>query len=175
MEKKIENNIKELYIGIGSNLDNPILQVRNAIEELSKFDKFNDIKISNFYESPPMGPSNQNNYVNCAVMFRSGESPEDILSSLKDIEVSMGRKKSSIRWFERIIDLDIIVYGNLSYKSEFLIIPHKNASERAFVLKPLIDINPNVFIPKKGYAKDLLKNCLYNDINLIKNNERTDF
>ena len=171
MGKKIENNFKELYIGIGSNLDNPILQVSNAIEALTKLDKFNDIKISNFYESPPMGPSNQNNYVNCAVMFRSGESAEDILLLLKDIEVSMGRKKSSIRWFERIIDLDIILYGDLLYKSGSLTIPHKNASERAFVLKPLIDINPNVFIPEQGYAKDLLKNCLYNDINLIKNDE----
>ena len=104
-------------------------------------------------------------------MFRSGESPEDILLLLKDIEVSMGRKKSSIKWFERIIDLDIILYGDLLYKSGSLTIPHKNASERAFVLKPLIDINPNVFIPEQGYAKDLLKNCLYNDINLIKNDE----
>ena len=126
MGQKIENNVKELYIGIGSNLDNPILQVSNAIEALTKLDKFNDIKISNFYESPPMGPSNQNNYVNCAVMFRSGESAEDILLLLKDIEVSMGRKKSSIRWFERIIDLDIILYGDLLYKSVSLSIHHKN-------------------------------------------------
>tara|TARA_B100001996_G_C18667291_1_gene595351 strand:+ start:1346 stop:1858 length:513 start_codon:yes stop_codon:yes gene_type:complete len=166
--KKIEtNNTKDLYIGIGSNLNNPINQVEKAIKSISQLDNFNDMKISSFYESPPMGPSNQNNYINCAAMFKSGESPEDILLLLKDIESSMGRKKSSVRWSERIIDLDIIIYGDLIYQSDLLTIPHINAYERAFVLLPLIDINPDIYIPKQGYAKDLIKDCLYNYIKKI--------
>jgi len=86
---------------------------------------------------------------------------------LKDIESSMGRKKSSVKWFERIIDLDIIIYGDLTYQSDLLSIPHINAYERAFVLLPLIDLNPDIYIPKQGYAKDLIKDCLYNDIKKI--------
>jgi len=159
---------RELYIGIGSNLESPIYQVEKAIDSISFLDRYNDIKISSFYESAPMGPSDQNNYINAVVMFKSGESPEDILSSLQGIEISMGRKKNSERWTERIIDLDIIIYGNLVYKSDILTIPHINAFDRAFVLLPLIDLNPDIYIPNQGFAKDLLKDCLYNDINKIK-------
>ena len=167
MEKEKVNNCRDLYIGIGSNLSNPILQLNKAIKFLSQLDKLNDIKSSSFYESPPMGPSDQNNYINTAVMFKSSESPEDILKLLKDIEFSMGRKKSSVKWSERIIDLDIILYGDLTYESEFLTIPHMRAHERAFVLFPILDINPEIFIPNKGFAKDLVKNCLYKNIKKI--------
>ena len=71
-------------------------------------------------------------------MFKSSESPEDILKLLKDIEFSMGRKKSSVKWSERIIDLDIILYGDLTYESEFLTIPHIRAHERAFVFSSTV-------------------------------------
>ena len=167
-----ENNFRDLYIGIGSNLGKPIENVNNALVHLSKLDLFDSMKISSFYESLPMGPSNQNNYINAAVMFKSSESPEDIL---KDIELSMGRKKSKVRWSERIIDLDIILYGDLVYSSDTLTIPHMNACERAFVLLPVLDIDPNIIIPNKGIAKDLVKSCLYKDIKKIKNNERPNF
>lgn len=162
-----DKNIRELYIGIGSNLNDPLQQVNNAIEKISNLDKFNDLKVSSLYESLPMGPQDQNNYINCVVMFRSGESPEDILLLLKDIESLMGREKSHVRWSERIIDLDIILYGDLIYHSETLSIPHKNVSERAFVLQPLLDINPDISIPQKGFAKDLIKDCLYKNIKKI--------
>ena len=168
LEKEKINNTKDLYVGIGSNLNNPIEQVKKAINAISKLDKLDNIKTSNFYESAPMGPSNQDNYINCVVMFKCGESPEDILLSLKDIESSMGRDKSSIRWSERIIDLDIILYGDLIYQSDILLIPHINIYQRAFVLLPLMDINPEAHIPKQGYAKDLIKDCQYNDIRKIK-------
>ena len=170
-----ENNFRDLYIGIGSNVGKPIENVNNALVHLSKLDIFDSMKISSFYESLPMGPSNQNNYINAAVMFKSSESPEDILISLKDIELSMGRKKSKVRWSERIIDLDIILYGDLVYSSDTLTIPHMNACERAFVLLPVLDIDPNIIIPNKGIAKDLVKSCLYKDIKKINNNERPNF
>ena len=162
-----DKNIRELYIGIGSNLNDPLQQVNNAIEKISNLAKFNNLKVSSLYESLPMGPQDQNNYINCVVMFRSGESPEDILLLLKDIESLMGREKSHVRWSERIIDLDIILYGDLIYHSETLSIPHKNVSERAFVLQPLLDINPDISIPQKGFAKDLIKDCLYKNIKKI--------
>mgnify|MGYP001393844418 FL=1 len=170
-----ENNFRDLYIGIGSNVGKPIENVNNALVHLSKLDIFDSMKISSFYESLPMGPSNQNNYINAAAMFKSSESPEDILILLKDIEFSMGRKKSKVRWSERIIDLDIILYGDLVYSSDTLTIPHTNACERAFVLLPVLDIDPNIIIPNKGIAKDLVKSCLYKDIKKIKNNERPNF
>ena len=62
----------------------------------------------------------------------------------------MGREKSPVKWSERIIDLDIILYGDLVYQSETLTIPHKDVADRAFVLQPLIDIDPEIFIPQKG-------------------------
>ena len=161
------NNVRQLYIGIGSNLDNPVSQVLLAIKKLSELDEYHTMKASDLYESPPMGPSNQNNYINAAVMFKCGESPEDILLSIKGIESSMGRKKGAVRWSERIIDLDIIMYGDMTYKSNILSIPHINAYERAFVLLPVMDISPDIYIPTQGYAKDLIRECLYSDIKKI--------
>ena len=172
MEREKKDNSRNLYIGIGSNLNNPIHQLNIAIEYLSKIDFSHNMKIASFYESPPMGPSDQNNYINTAIMFSSSESPEDILITLKDIESSMGRKKNTIRWSERTIDLDIILLGDLVYESDSLTIPHMHAHERAFVLFPLLDLNPDIFIPKKGFAKDLVKDCLYRNIKKIENNER---
>ena len=165
-EEKI-NNLRQLYIGIGSNLDSPVAQVSLAIKKLSELDEHHTMKVSNFYESPPMGPSDQNNYINAVVMFKCGESPEDILLLIKGIESSMGRKKEAIRWSERIIDLDIIMYGDIPYKSDVLSIPHINACERAFVLLPIMDISPDIYIPTQGYAKDLIRECLYSDIKKI--------
>jgi len=161
------NNLRQLYIGIGSNLDNPVAQVSLAIKKLSELDKLNTMRESDFYESPPMGPSDQNNYINAVVMFKCGESPEDILLLMKGIESSMGRKKGAARWSERVIDLDVIIYGDIPYKSDVLSIPHINAYERAFVLLPLMDINPDIYIPTQGYAKDLIRECLYKDIKKI--------
>ena len=120
-----------------------------------------------------MGPIDQNNYINVAVMFKSSESPEDILKLLKDIESSMGRKKSKDKWSERVIDLDIILYGDIVHCTDKLTIPHIYAHERAFVLLPILDINPDIFIPMKGFAKDLVKSCLYKEIKKLKNNERS--
>ena len=161
------NNLRQLYIGIGSNLDNPVSQVSLAIKKLSELDVHHTMKVSDFYESPPMGPSNQSNYINAAVMFKCGESPEDILLLMKGIESSMGRNKGTVRWSERIIDLDIIMYGDMTYKSNILSIPHINAYERAFVLLPIMDISPDIYIPTQGYAKDLIRECLYSDIKKI--------
>ena len=161
------NNLRQLYIGIGSNLDNPVSQVSLAIKKLSELDAHHTMKVSDFYESPPMGPSNQSNYINAAVMFKCGESPEDILLLMKGIESSMGRNKGTVRWSERIIDLDIIMYGDMTYKSDILSIPHINAYERAFVLLPIMDISPDIYIPTQGYAKDLIRECLYSDIKKI--------
>ena len=91
MERK--DNLKDLYIGIGSNIGNPIENINVALNFLSKSDFFYNKRLSGLYESPPMGPSNQNNYINAAIMFKCSESPEDILRLLKDIESSMGREK----------------------------------------------------------------------------------
>ena len=172
METK--DNHKDLYIGIGSNMGNPIENINTALNILSKYNFFYNKNISSFYESPPMGPADQNNYINAAVMFKSSESPEDILKLLKEIESSMGRKKSKDKWSERIIDLDIILYGDIVHCTDKLTIPHMFAHERAFVLLPILDINPDVFIPMKGFAKNLVKGCLYKEIKKLKNNERSN-
>ena len=167
MKKEQSISVKELYIGIGSNLHDPKKQVNAAIQKLLEQDEFNDLKVSKFYESEPMGPQDQGNYVNCVVRLKSGATPEDILLLFKGIESMMGREKSPVKWSERIIDLDIILYGDLVYQSETLTIPHKDVADRAFVLQPLIDIDPEIFIPQKGYARDLIKSCLYKNIKKI--------
>ena len=96
MKKEQSISVKELYIGIGSNLHDPKKQVSAAIQKLLEQDEFNDLKVSKFYESEPMGPQDQGNYVNCVVRLKSGATPEDILLLLKGIESMMGREKSPV-------------------------------------------------------------------------------
>ena len=148
------------YIGLGSNLHNPVQQVTQAISELSRSDGLTLKQVSSLYRSPPMGPANQPDYINAVAEIATSQSPQELLSVLQAIEQDHGRVRDAEKWGARTLDLDILLFGDKITNSDGLIIPHYGLYERAFVLYPLREIAPgSLNIPGYGTLAQLLANC----------------
>jgi 2-amino-4-hydroxy-6-hydroxymethyldihydropteridine diphosphokinase len=133
------------YIGIGSNLGNRRENCEKAISLLIK----KGIKItkrSSFYETEPWGMKDQPKFINMAVEVETLLKPEELLKTLKKIEIEIGRYRGK-RWGPRVIDLDILFYNDMIIKTPELEIPHPLTQEREFVLKPLSEIAPDKIHP----------------------------
>ena len=103
-----------------------------------------------------MGPQDQPDYVNAVAGLLTTQRPEELLLSLQNLERSLGRVRSEgDRWGPRVIDLDILVYGNVQQSSPGLTLPHPGISERNFVLFPLREIAPSLLVPGQGYVNGL--------------------
>ena len=158
------------YIGVGSNLSDPAAQVRQACEALAQLAECRLVAVSALYLNPPLGPQDQPDYVNAAAGLLTTLRPTALLDSLKEIERSQGRaRKAGDRWGPRIIDLDLLVYGNAVVQEPGLTVPHPGISERNFVLFPLLDIAPTLNIPGQGVVADLAASCSQRDIERLNN------
>jgi 2-amino-4-hydroxy-6-hydroxymethyldihydropteridine diphosphokinase len=140
-------------ISLGSNLENRKLNLDIAITHLEVLLK--DLKVSPYIETKPVGGPDQDDYLNAVVIGNCELSPELLLSELLKIENQLGRVRE-IKWGPRIIDLDLIVYGEQEIDTEFLKLPHPLAKSREFVLKPWFAIDPEGEIPGIGAIKTLL-------------------
>lgn len=136
-----------IYLALGANLGD---RRANLIAALDKMPPHVHVRtVSALYESPPQTPAPPPAYLNAAVHVETALEPEDLLVYLKQIERGLGRTPSA-RWAPRPIDLDIALYHRRLYKSDALEIPHPRLVERAFVLRPLLDITPNLTLPGTG-------------------------
>ena len=156
-----------VYIGIGSNLGNPEAQVQSALQFIGKIPQSQICKVSSLYLSKPMGPQDQPDYVNAVVSLKTGLEPLALLGELQKIETGHGRVRKGERWGPRTLDLDILLYGEKTLNLPRLTVPHPGLHERAFVLYPLQDINPELIIPTKGSLQELLKACSGDDLKKI--------
>jgi 2-amino-4-hydroxy-6-hydroxymethyldihydropteridine diphosphokinase len=147
------------YIGLGSNLESPITQINSARLAIGLLELTEELAFSSLYASPPMGPQDQPDYVNAVMAVTTGLSPLDLLHALQAIELEHGRVRGVQRWGARTLDLDLLLYGDQQISTEELTVPHKGIAERAFVLYPLNECNPNLVIPGKGKLSDLLAHC----------------
>ena len=151
------------YIGIGSNLDNPLLQVKTAISELMVSENIILEVVSDIYKSKPLQVKDmdveleQADYINAVVRIKTSYTPETLLDQLQTLELKHNRVKE-YRWGPRSLDLDILLYDDLQLATENLTIPHIELGNRDFVLYPLSDINPALDIPKYGKLETLLEN-----------------
>jgi 2-amino-4-hydroxy-6-hydroxymethyldihydropteridine diphosphokinase len=127
-------------IGIGSNLDDPQANVLRAITCLQE--EFQLVACSSLYRTKPWGVTEQPDFVNAAAIINVTCTPHQLLEKVKEIEVSIGRR-ATYRWGPRVIDLDILTFGDLKIDEPDLIIPHPGLYERAFVLAPLAEIDPS--------------------------------
>ena len=145
------------YIGIGSNIGAK-KNINKCINLLKA--EFSIIKISNFYETEPYGYKNQPNFINLAIKIKTIVKPIKLLKKLQSIEKKLGRKRR-IKNGPRIIDLDILLYGDKVINQKNLHIPHKGLFERDFMLIPLLDIAPETTNPitrkKAKYLKEGIK------------------
>lgn len=155
-----------VFIGLGSNLNTPQKQLDQAIKSLSKIPSCSLIAHSSYYSSTPVGPQDQPDFINAAALIKTKLSPNDLLKQLQAIEINQGRVKKR-HWGERSIDLDILLYGNLSINSEALCIPHKELANRDFVLRPLLELDENLSLPEGTSLRSLLDICPDNKLQRI--------
>lgn len=128
------------YIGIGSNLDNRRKNIMSAIQKIKKLEHTTVIKVSKLIETEPQGgPAGQGKFLNGALKVKTSLFPLTLLKKLKNIEKELGREKT-VRNGPRIIDLDILFYGDKIINTKGLIIPHPRVFERDFVIRPLSEI-----------------------------------
>ena len=129
-----------VVIAFGSNLGNKAANITNAINQINKTCG-KVVQISSFHRSEPMGFDSSNEFLNGCLVLLTDLPPQNLLIQLKEIEVSMGRIKTSDKYEDRLIDLDIILYENLCIHTPNLQIPHPKYRERAFVLEPLMELD----------------------------------
>ncbi len=146
------------YIGIGSNLADPLLQVSQAIQALSELRETRLVRLSSLYKSAPMGPQDQPDYINAVVKLETKLSPLELLDSTQNIEQQHGRVRKAERWGPRTLDLDILLFDNITIQSERLTVPHYGMKVREFVLYPLAEIEPDFIFPDGDRLQDLLMN-----------------
>lgn len=145
---------RSAYIGLGSNLDSPVKQVMRAFAELGALPETSLLAVSRLYQSRPMGPADQPDYINAVAAIETALSPEALLRALQSIEQAHHRVRGE-RWGARTLDLDILLYADEVIETPELQVPHPGLHERNFVLYPLQEIVPNHFvIPGKGSISD---------------------
>lgn len=140
-----------VYLGLGSNLGDK----RNNIEKVLALiaERVGDIlALSRFYETLPWGYESSETYLNAVAGIETSLQPEDLLFSTQDIEREIGRTKKTIdgEYHDRLIDIDLLLYGNLVIQTPQLTIPHPLMHQREFVLQPLSEISPDLIHPVLG-------------------------
>ncbi len=155
----VENLVKTriVYLGLGSNIEQPRLQIKKAIKALENLDNITVISNAGYFESKPMGPEDQPDFVNTVVKLETVLTASELLTQCQLIEQQQGRVKKR-HWGERCIDLDILLYGCRQIKTASLCIPHSGLCQRDFVYKPLLKLNAEIEIPGKGLLRNIIKN-----------------
>ncbi len=143
------------YVGLGSNLEDPRAQVRRALDDLAAIPATRILARSHLYKTPPLGPADQPDYINAVAALDTGLAPLDLLAALHEIEVQHGRRRDGTRWGPRSLDLDLLLYGDVTLDTPELTLPHPGLTGRAFVLYPLHEIAPLLTVPGKGAVSGL--------------------
>lgn len=134
-----------VYIGLGSNLENPMAQIKSAIARLSSHPELIDFKVSTLYSSKPVGPQDQPDYVNAVAQFHTHLDSISLLDLLQSIEQEHARVRDR-HWGPRTLDLDILLYGQERIDLPRLTVPHPFMLERGFVIRPLMDLAPELLL-----------------------------
>lgn len=148
-----------VYLSLGSNVGDTIDNIISAIGLIIEADGISPAGLGSFYETEPVENVRQAWFVNTAIGIETDYSPETLITLFKGIERDMGREEGE-RFGPRLIDIDIILYGDRVIKTPDLTIPHPKMAERRFVLAPLVDIDPDLRHPLLGATVgELLAAC----------------
>jgi 2-amino-4-hydroxy-6-hydroxymethyldihydropteridine diphosphokinase len=146
----------EAFVGIGSNLANPRRQIELAIDALTRLPATRVVVRSSLYRTAPHGViARQPDYLNAVALLETTLAPEALLRGLQEIERAHRRRRTRPN-APRSLDLDLLVYGAHRRSSRRLRLPHPRLHQRAFVLKPLLEIAPEISIPGLGRARKFL-------------------
>ena len=141
----------KVYAGLGSNLGNKRENITRAIGRIDAYEGICIKEKSGFYDTTPVGGPPQPDYVNCVIEMETEIGPQILLKEFKKIEVELGRKPG-VRWGPRVVDLDILLYGDRIINDHNLKIPHACMHERVFVLEPLCEISSDIKHPVSGIS-----------------------
>ncbi len=134
------------FVALGSNLQTPVLQVKNAFIALKKLPKTKLIRASSLYITAPLGYNDQPDFINAVAELNTQLAPEILLDALHAIENEAGRERPFPN-APRVLDCDLLLYDNITMHSAKLTLPHPRMFERAFVLLPLAEIAPDLSLP----------------------------
>lgn len=155
------------YVGLGSNIGDPLAQVNRAAKALGELPTTRLQILSPCYRNPPMGPRDQPDYVNAVVGLLTQLKPEALLAALKSLEMDLGRLPESERWGPRHIDLDLLLHGTAVIDRPGLRLPHPGIAKRPFVIKPLLDIAPDIVVPGVGRLAESVKVGAFDELNVL--------
>lgn len=136
--------LHKVFLGLGANVGDKKANIKKAIELLKE--KIANIAVASIYETKPWGYKEQDNFLNTAIKGNTRLSPSELFKFVKDIEKKLGRIKR-FKWGPREIDIDVLFYNDKIYKDHNLEIPHSRLHERDFVLKPLMNLEPEFIHP----------------------------
>ena len=158
----------DAYIAIGSNQGDREFYLLRAVAEIGKIPDTKVTGLSPFYETTPVGVTDQPNFYNAVLRLSTRLSPHDLLKALQNIEDNVFKRKRTVKWGPRSMDLDILLYGNQIVNSPELVVPHPQMSSRRFVLQPLSDLAPELIHPEVGLSIKQLLNALKSDETVVR-------
>ncbi len=136
-------HLSRVYLSLGSNLGNRKAYLKQAVQALSNLPDTRLDRVSSLYETPPWGLIEQPAFLNLCIGIDTSLTPQRLLKFCLDIEKE-ARRERNIRWGPRVLDIDILTYGNVKLEEHGLTLPHPSMLERAFVLMPLAEIAPDM-------------------------------
>ena len=146
------------YVGLGANLGERERSLRAAVAALDATEGVRVVAVSSFRETDPVGYVDQPRFLNGAAAVDTTLSPRELLDALLAVERSLGRTRGGPRFGPRTVDLDLLLYGEESVDEPDLTVPHPRLHERAFVLEPLAELDPELAVPGHGPLETLLRN-----------------
>lgn len=139
----------KVYLGLGSNRGEKLKYLKLAVDRINGEEKCNVLKCSSVYETEPYGKTDQPNFLNAVIMISTEFQLEELLEFVKLIEIEVGRSEFE-KWGPREIDIDILLYDDMVFADHHLSVPHIELTERDFVLKPILEIDPEITHPAFG-------------------------
>jgi len=146
--------VTRVFVGLGSNLGDRELNLRRALQRL---EELGTVRASSFRETDPVGVTDQPKFLNAAAEVATDLPPRDLLERLLEIERELGRDRATEpRWGPRVIDLDLLLFGEEAIDEPGLTVPHPRLADRRFVLEPLCELNEDLTLPDRTRVRDLL-------------------
>ncbi|VFP87800.1 2-amino-4-hydroxy-6-hydroxymethyldihydropteridine diphosphokinase [Candidatus Erwinia haradaeae] len=148
--------MNRVYLSLGSNLSNPLYQLSSALNKIKKIQDSQLIIQSPLYYSLPYSPIKQPYFLNIAIAIDTSLESETLLDHIQYIEKEQGRVRQIERWGPRTLDIDIMLFGEKIINTPRLTVPHYDMNNRAFMLIPLLDIAPNLYLPNGKLLSEII-------------------
>lgn len=156
------------WIGLGGNLEDSARLIDHALARIAASPDVRVLRRSALYRTPPWGVTDQPDFFNAVAELETGVPAPELLRLLLSIESELGRRRNGERWGPRCIDLDLLAYDDLECRTAALELPHPRMHLRAFVLVPLLDLEPGFVIPGRGPAADCLERIDAGEVAAVK-------